>query len=242
MTCAEAEPLIGASLDGELDPETALRIDRHFSACHSCSALLGRLQRLQQEIAGAELDWSAEADLRPLAAGIRRRNRESFWRGPWLWRSVLGAVAVALLVMVAIPRKSGSSVEREIVDNHLRSLLADHLVDVPSSDQHTVKPWFQGKLNFAPLVPDLSADGFTLIGGRLDVVGGRPAAAIVYRRRRHVVNLLILAADGPEGQLTSANVEGFHLLQWQKGGMAFSAVSDLNPAELREFATLIRSH
>jgi anti-sigma factor RsiW len=242
MTCAEAEPLIGASLDGELDPETALRIDRHFSACHSCSVLLGRLQRLQQEIAAAELDWSAQADLRPLAAKIRGRNRESRWPGPWLWRSALGAVAAALLVMVLLPRKPGGSFEREMVDNHLRSLLADHLVDVPSSDRHTVKPWFQGKLSFAPPVPDLSADGFTLIGGRLDVVAGRPAAAVVYKRRRHVVNLLILAADGPAGQLTSANVEGFQLVQWRQGGLAFCAVSDLNPAELREFAALIRSH
>jgi len=161
---------------------------------------------------------------------------------PWLWRSAVAAVATALIVMIAIPGGSGNSIERQMVDNHLRSMLADHLVDVPSSDQHTVKPWFQGKLNFAPSVPDLTADGFTLIGGRLDVVGGRPAAAIVYRRRQHVVNLWILAADGAPGQLKSSDVEGFHLLQWGKGGMAYWAVSDLNPVELREFAMLIRAH
>jgi len=242
MTCAEAEPLIGASLDGELDSQTALRIDEHSSTCHRCSVLLDRLQRLQQEIAAAELDWSANADLRPLRAAIRRRTHENSWRAPWLWRSVLGTVAATLVVMVAIPWGSGNSIERQMVDNHLRSMLADHLVDVPSSDQHTVKPWFQGKLNFAPPVPDLSADGFTLIGGRLDVIGGRPAAAIVYRRRQHVLNLWILAADGAQGELKSTDVEGFHLLQWRKSGMSFWAVSDLNPAELREFAMLIRTH
>jgi len=242
MTCAEAEPLIGASLDGELDSQTALRIDEHSSACQRCSILLDRLQRLQQEIAAGELDWSANTDLRPLRAAIRRRTRQNWWQVPWLWRSVLVAVATVLVVMIAIPWGSGNSIERQMVDNHLRSMLADHLVDVPSSDQHTVKPWFQGKLNFAPSVPDLSADGFTLIGGRLDVVAGRPAAAIVYRRRQHLVNLWIQAADGAQSQLKSTDVEGFHLLQWRKSGMTFWAVSDLNPAELREFAMLIRAH
>ena len=245
MTCAEAEPLIGASLDGELDPQLALRIDEHSTTCHRCSVLLDRLQRLKHEIAAAELDWSANADLRPLRAAIRRQTGDNWWRLPWLWRSVLVAVvavAAVLVVMVAIPWRSGNSTERQMVDNHLRSMLADHLVDVPSSDQHTVKPWFQGKLDFAPSVPDLSAEGFTLIGGRLDVIAGRPAAAIVYRRRQHVVNLWILAADGAQGKLKSTDVEGFHLLQWRESGMAFWVVSDLNPAELREFAMLIRAH
>ena len=241
MTCTEAEPLIGASLDGELDPQSALQIDRHFTSCDSCRALLDRLVRLQQQIAEAELDWSAATDLRPLAASIRRRNRGPWRRELWLWGGVAGAVAATLLVMFALPGNSGSSADRQIVDNHLRSLLADHLVDVPSSSQHTVKPWFQGKLDFAPTVPDLSADGFTLIGGRLDVVSGRPAAAIVYRRRQHVVNLWISPASEPESPPASTDIEGFHLLQWRKGGMAFWAVSDLNPAELREFAMRIRS-
>ena len=242
MTCAEAEPLIGASLDGELDFQTALRIDDHFSTCHRCTILLERLQRLQQEISAAGLDWSENADLRPLRAAIRRRTGEQWWRRPWLWRSAVGALAAMLVVMLAIPGKPVDSLERQMVDNHLRSMLADHLVDVPSSDQHTVKPWFQGKLSFAPSVPDLAADGFTLIGGRLDVIGGRPAAAIVYRRRQHLVNLWIQASDGVQGQLRSTDMEGFHLLRWQKGEMAFWAVSDLNPAELREFAMLIRAH
>jgi anti-sigma factor RsiW len=242
MTCADAERLVGASLDGELDAQSALQIDHHFSTCSSCSVLLARLQGLQEELAAAQLDWSAVTDLRSLASTIRRRNRAPLWQAAWLWRSVLGAVAVLLLLVVVNPRGSGNSTERQIVDNHLRSLLADHLVDVPSSDRHTVKPWFQGKLNFAPSVPELSADGFTLIGGRLDVVGGRPAAAIVYRRRQHVVNLWISPADGAETQPTSTNVEGFQLLQWRKGGMAFWAVSDLNPAELHQFAMRIRSY
>src|SRR6188472_136603 len=93
MTCAEAEPLINASLDGELDSQTALRIDEHFSTCHRCSVLLDRLQRLQQEIAAADLDWSSHADLRSLRAAIRRHTGENWWRAPRLWRSALAAVA-----------------------------------------------------------------------------------------------------------------------------------------------------
>jgi len=242
MTCAEAEPLIGASLDGELDSQTSLRIEHHYSTCHKCSVELARLQRLQQEIAAADLDWSASADLRPLRSAIRRRTRENWWRVPWRWGSAVGAVAAILMVIMINTGRSDDSIERQMVDRHLQSMLADHLVDVPSSDQHTVKPWFQGKLSFSPSVPDLSADGFTLIGGRLDVVAGRPAAAIVYRRRQHVVNLWVLAADGAPSQLKSSGVEGFHVLHWGKSGAAFWAVSDLNPAELREFAMLIRAH
>jgi anti-sigma factor RsiW len=242
MTCAEAEPLLGASLDGELDFQTALQVDAHYSTCHRCSAMLDRLQKLQQEIAATELDWSANADLRVLRARIRRRTRESWWRAPWVWRSALGAVGAMLIVMIAMPRGSDNGIERQMVDNHVRSLLVDHLVDVPTSDQHTVKPWFQGILSFAPSVPDLAAEGFTLIGGRLDVVDGRPAAAIVYRRRQHVVNLWIQASDATQDELKSTDLDGFHFVQWQKGGMSFWAVSDLNPAELRAFAMLVRAH
>lgn len=241
MTCAEAEPLIGASLDGELDPQTALRIDHHVSTCRTCSVLLRRLEHLREEIGAAELDWSLHTDLRPLAATIRRRTGEPWWRRPWLWQSAVATLAAVLLVMVALPGRSGPTTERQMVDNHLRSLLADHLVDVPSSDRHTVKPWFQGKLSFAPSVPDLSADGFVLLGGRLDVVGGKPAAAIVYKRREHVVNLWISPADGGDGDSKATDVEGFHLLHWQQNRLLYWAVSDLNPSELREFMMLIRS-
>jgi len=240
MTCLETEPLIGASLDGELDPQTALRVENHLSECGTCSALLARLEKLREEIAAAELDLSARVDLRPLAAAIRRGRGDRWWKGPWLWRPVLGTVVAALLVMIALPARNRSTAEREMVDNHLRSLLADHLVDVPSSDQHTVKPWFQGKLNFSPAVPDLSGEGFVLVGGRLDVVNGKEAAAIVYKRRQHVVNLWYSPAEGADRPIESTTLEGFHLLRWQKNRLQYWAVSDLNPVELREFAELIR--
>jgi anti-sigma factor RsiW len=244
VTCTEAEPLIGASLDGELDALAVLQLDAHVSGCSACAALSARLARLHEAIQDADLDWSSDVDLRPLAASIRRRRGgASWWRGRWFWAAALSALAtVAVLAVMVTPRRTGTSIERQVVDNHVRSLMADHLVDVPSSDRHTVKPWFQGKLSFAPNVPDLTAEGFALAGGRLDVIDGKQAAALVYKRRQHVVNLWIMPADGPDRALEENSLEGFNLLRWQKDGTAYWAVSDLNPSELREFASLIRAH
>lgn len=241
MTCSEAEPLIGASLDGELDFQTALRVDEHVSGCGTCSALVKRLERLSGEIAAADLDWSSEVNLRPLAASIRRANGDRWWKRAWLWRSALATIAAATLIAIFIPARSASLGDQQIVDNHVRSLLANHLVDVPSSDRHTVKPWFQGKLNFSPAVPDLSADGFALLGGRLDVINGKQAAAIVYKRREHIVNLWMQPVEGRDQSFEAATIGGFHVLHWRKAGVLYSAASDLNETELRDFAELIRA-
>src|SRR5437764_7018860 len=121
--------------------------------------------------------------------------------------------------------------ERELVDAHIRSLMTSHLVDVPSSDRHTVKPWFQGKLNFSPDVPDLAAEGFVLSGGRLDALDGAPAAAIVYRRREHVINVFVSPAAGRDREPRAAASQGYNLVYWTKGGMSYRAISDLNVAE-----------
>ena len=250
MPCTEIEPLIGASLDGELDPAAALHVQDHLSVCRSCAIHLERLGRLRDEIATADLDWSASIDLRPLETAIRNReprmfmNREPWWslhRRRWLAPATAFALSVCFLVVLVTERwKSGSSVEQQFLDSHVRSMMADHLVDVPSSDRHTVKPWFQGKLNFAPPVPDLATHGFVLTGGRLDVMNGKPAAALVYRRRSHIINLWIQPVDGADTGVTSSTREGFHLLSWKQNRMLYWAVSDLNPPELREFAESVR--
>lgn len=241
MTCAEADPLLNAYFDGELDLAGSLGVERHLSECAACSLLYQNLQRLREDIAAADLDFGANANLHRLRSSIRRRTGLS---RPWLWRAWIPALAAAALVIGVmvpsrIPRTSGSS-DREVVDSHVRSLMSDHLMDVPSSDRHTVKPWFQGKLNFSPPVLDLGAYGFVLTGGRLDVVGGRPAAAIVYKRRGHIINLLVAPAEHPSDKLQQSQLDGYHVVQWRTGALGYWAVSDLNAAELGQFAELVR--
>ena len=243
MSCTEIEPLIGASLDGELDPVGALRVEDHLATCNQCSQFLVRLELLREEIASADLDWSAHTDLRRIRAAIRRREPAlhagaSWWRRPFLG-SAAAAFAAGIALMIFWPGKPGIPVERQIVDSHVRSMLADHLIDVQSSDRHTVKPWFQGKLKFAPNVPDLSNQGFVLSGGRLDVLDGKEAAALVYRRRNHVINLWTMPGRGGDRGIESSALNGFQLLHWQRSGMLYWAASDLNVAELREFAELM---
>ena len=239
MNCLDAEPLLGACLDAELEPQTSLEIERHLSGCDRCAHLYRKLELLRDEIAAAEPDWSIDADLRPLRAAIRRRHRPSRW--PRYTLAIAASVfVVALLLPGNFPLQTGG-MERQLVDSHVRSLMADHLVDVPSSDRHTVKPWFQGKLNFSPSVPDLTADGFVLAGGRLDVIASHPAAALIYKRQSHIINLWISPADAAERVPSSSELDGYHLVRWQHGGMAYQAVSDLNPVELRQFADLFRT-
>ena len=132
--------------------------------------------------------------------------------------------------------RADSATEEEAVDSHVRSLMPGHLFDVQSTDQHTVKPWFLGKLDFAPPVVDLEAVGFPLVGGRLDYLGGRPAAALVYQRRQHTINVFISTDGTTSGRPTEdRSVRGFHVRHWTHGDMAFWAVSDVNDAELSEF-------
>ena len=175
----------------------------------------------------------------------RLHNRLDRLRWAWINLGLAGAGIAAFLVTLNLYLAQPSRqdrLEQGIVASHFRSLMPDHLADVASSDRHTVKPWFAGKLDYSPPVVDLAARGFPLLGGRLDYIGQRPVAALAYGRRKHLINVYVWpeAGQGDTAPLAAAR-QGFHLLGWRQDGMRFMAVSDMNGAELAEFATLLRT-
>ena len=208
---------------------------------------------MHQSMAAAALKESAPAHLRarieaalpassprapaPTAApgfNSRRLSRRFFAGGFALGTALSGAIA-ATLVLGVLRDDQEQRITGEVVSAHLRSLQPSHLTDVETSDQHTVKPWFNGKLDVAPPVINLTAQGFTLIGGRLDDISGETVAAIVYRRRNHVINLFVAEGLGAKPVSPAAVQHGFNVRHWREGGLDFSAVSDINPDELAEF-------
>src|SRR5436190_8375208 len=177
MTCREAGPLLHARLDNELDMAGSASIDMHLADCRACSAQYAALEKLHEEIAAADLAYTPSIALeRKLAARFLKEEKSPsrFWSWNWVNASVMAAAAIAVVAaIVSIPMlrsdRETDAVAAEILDNHLRALQAVHQVDVPSSDQHTVKPWFQGKTAFSPPAPDVTKEDFILIGGRLEV-------------------------------------------------------------------------
>jgi anti-sigma factor RsiW len=258
MNCSEAEILIHALLDGELDAGHARDVEAHLATCPTCTAKFAALRTMRQAMAAAALKESAPAHLRvrieaalpappartPATAtpGYNpwRFNRRFFVGGFALGTALSGAIA-ATLVLGVLRDDQQQRIAGEVVSAHLRSLQPGHLTDVETSDQHTVKPWFNGKLDVAPPVIDLTAQGFTLIGGRLDDINGETVAAIVYRRRNHVINLFVAESLGAKHQGTAAETRhGFNVRHWTEGGLDFWAVSDINADELDEFCRKLR--
>jgi anti-sigma factor RsiW len=254
MNCAESEELIHAFIDGELDAGHAREVEAHVATCRDCADKLETFRAMQAAIAAAELKEKAPAHLRNrieaartsppagapgrfgrwLAAG--RVSRRTFFGGFALGTALSAAVAASVVITV-LGAGEDRRIASEIVSAHLRSLQGSHLTDVETSDQHTVKPWFNGKLDVAPPVVDLTAQGFTLIGGRLDYVDGEAVAAIVYKRRKHLINLfvgprLVAAARGAK----TAMIQGFNVYHWTQDGLGFWAVSDISADELAEFS------
>jgi anti-sigma factor RsiW len=240
MTCDEAEVLLQALIDNELDAAHAREVEAHVAGCARCSAKFTAFTELRQAMQDSALRYSAPASLR---AGIERAipkpaasaSRRSLLKG-FVLGGAASALAAASVTFVIVRQDRDSRVLGEAISAHLRSLQAEHLTDVLSSDQHTVKPWFNGHIDLAPPVIDLTAQGFTLIGGRLDFIDGKPVAAIVYRRRVHIINLFVGQGLGPALPAPRLEtVQGFNLLRWSDHGLNLLAVSDLNRDELEEF-------
>jgi anti-sigma factor RsiW len=235
-----------ARLDNELDMASATAIDLHLSDCRACAAQYAALENLHEEIAGADLAFAPGAALeRKLAGRFPRESKppSSFWSASWLKASMLAVAVGVVALIVSIPMlkvRATDAMAAEILDGHLRALQPMHQVDVPSTDQHTVKPWFQGKTSFSPPVPDLSKQDFVLIGGRLEVIQQQPAAAIVYRRRQHIISLYVLPSPGANSKSELSELGGYHLIHWRQNDMSYWAVSDVDPNDLRRFAEFVR--
>jgi len=242
MTCDEAEILLHALLDGELDAGHARDVEAHIAGCPRCAAQLAAYREMSQAVAGAGLRYAASAALRqrieaslPQAQILTMPNRRSVLRG-FAMGSAVSALAATGLVAIVVRNDDQQRIESEVVSAHLRSLQAGHLTDVISTDQHTVKPWFNGKLDVSPPVIDLTAQGFTLIGGRLDYVDARAIGAVVYRRRQHIINLFVAQTANTEHRAAKTEtIQGFNIRHWSEQGMSFWAVSDIAPDELAEF-------
>jgi anti-sigma factor RsiW len=253
MTCEESEVLLHALLDGELDAGHARDVEAHLATCPACTEKLEAFGALREAMAGAGLKELAPARLfsrieaslpLPSAEIIAPRrfsqpSRRTFFGG-FAVGSVVSAALAATLVLAVVRNDQNQTVAGEVVSAHIRSLQAGHLMDVETSDQHTVKPWFDGRVDVAPPVIDLTAQGFTLLGGRLDYIAGEPVASVVYQRRKHVINLFVAQRLGAKhaGAMSEA-IQGYNVRHWSDGGLDFWAVSDLAGDELDEFVQKI---
>jgi anti-sigma factor RsiW len=240
IACPDKEHLLQALIDGELDARNAQAAEEHLRACPGCAEAFAELQMLRERLSAPDVAWRAPEGLRerieaqlaaPPAPAVTRRSRAL---APWLVSGGMTALAAGLALALVWPNPR--ALEDELVADHVRSTLASHLVDVETSDRHTVKPWFNGRIDFAPPVPDLADRGYPLAGGRLDYVRDRPVAALVYRRNKHVINLFIWPSK-PGTSLPPAKAlrQGYALEHWESGGLEFWAVSDVDPADLAAF-------
>lgn len=254
MQCEQADELIGAYIDQELDAETRRQVAAHIGDCPACQTLADDVRRISGQVAAIGRELAPERLMADVRARIAEAGSElesqpraplTRWRGySWLRQAavlvfVCGLTAAAMALMTS--RWADTALmEREVTAAHVRSLLQDSPLQIASTDMHTVKPWFAGRLDFSPTVKDLAADGFPLAGARLDYIGERRVAALVYRRRLHVVNVFMWpSADAIDGGPRGLVHKGYNIVTWTKGGIAYWAVSDLNMGELRQLQALL---
>jgi anti-sigma factor RsiW len=255
MKCAEIRLLLHAQADGELDAANNLELERHLKTCAACVAEKSSLQSLRTALRNGDLNFHApdslKQDLRQFVRDMNEENkaeekkREKIARpasgSDWLWKFLtMGATAFAALVLMLRPAglSEHDAFVNEVIADHVRSLQVEHLTDVVSSDQHTVKPWFDGKIDFAPVVKDLAAQGYPLVGGRLDYLQGRTVAALVYHRNKHLINVFVWPVDKSSTPQTEI-VRGYSIINRDATGLHYCFISDLNEKELADLAALL---
>jgi anti-sigma factor RsiW len=247
VSCTRPIEAVHAYLDGELDASRTVELEEHVRGCARCAQVLAAAQGLRDACGVSELRFTAPGSLHErIREDVRRAARRERSAVRLVWRGVALAMPLAAAAMIALavlriasgPRNTDPLLD-EVVSSHVRSLMASHLTDVATSDKHTVKPWFDGKLDFSPTVVDLADRGFPLAGGRLDYLDGRPVAALVYERHKHLINLFVWP-NGPDAPERITSERGFSLVHWSAGGMTYWAVSDLNAMELGELTAIFR--
>jgi len=259
MDCKEVRGLANAYIDGELPPASRAEVEAHLAGCPDCRAaieaersFIARLKsgaRYHEAPAGLTDRLSARlVECLPAESGATvvplkpKPARDSLWRPMALAASFLLAAILSGGVgyMSSLPA-SGDLITQEVVDSHVRSLLAGHLTDVMSTDQHTVKPWFNGHLDTAPPVKDFAGEGFPLIGGRLDYIDHRPVAAMVYRHGLHPINLFVWAdPSAAAGQPGATSRQGYNIRHWVEGDLTYWLISDVEGDQLDKFEALLR--
>lgn len=239
MTCPVVRETLGTYFDGELDPNSQLQLRLHLSECISCTAALDRLETRRKAIRSAHLRYEAPAGLEArIRQSIRSEQRNSLhWRA---WGAVAAAVLIASVLSIRSVQRNRfeQRVDEQVVSSHVRAMITGHTIDVASTDRHTVKPWFDGRIDFAPAVNDLAADGYPLVGGRVDYINGRSVATLVYQRRKHVIDLFVWPATSGDAS-GDESLKGYNVVRWTNRGMAFAATSDLNKSELDQFRDLL---
>lgn len=244
--CRENALALHALADGELDAMSAQTLELHLRGCPGCRAALERIEGLHSALSAPEMRDTAPAALRRsiedmggVGTSANARSNAPRPMAPWIGGGAIGALAASLVMLLLMPQLAAPQLADALVDSQIRSLQGGHLVDVETSDRHTVKPWFNGRIAFAPPVVDLKDRGFPLVGGRLDVLAGENVAVLVYKRRLHTINLFIRPRSGGALELTEeSHRAGYNIVHWAAGGLEYWAVSDLEGAELREFGTI----
>ena len=240
--CVDQELLLGGLIDGELDAANTALVEAHVARCEGCREEVDRLQATRNLLRSDGVRHSAPEALASRIGALRElqpkaANDNRFLR--WLGPGAVGALAAALAMVTVLPSDTQTIVDQELVSSHVRSLQPGHLTDVQTTNQHIVKPWFNGRIDFAPPVPELADRGFPLAGGRLDSIDGKTVAAIVYHRRLHTVNVFVWPSSNAHERIFQK--DGFAVTQWSHAGLRFAAISDIPSSELCEFQQLYRA-